>query len=278
YHFVRWSDGNTDNPRALSASKDTVLTAFFEAHTQVTDLAVAATCEAFGLTQGSHCSICNHVFVKQDTLPALGHTEVVDAAVPVTCTTAGKTEGKHCSVCNAILAAQEEIAAPGHKVEVDLAVPATCTVTGRTDGKHCSVCNTILMAQKEVPAFGHEFGEYVYNNDATAESDGTETALCKHGCGASVSRVAIGTKLAGTPENGGNGTAVEESAANAVSIYAHHNIIVVENATDEIRVYNAMGKLVGMDASLGGRVELQVTGAGVYIVKTGGIVKRVMVN
>lgn len=278
YHFERWSDGNTENPRRFVTTKDTELTATFGVHTPVADLAVAATCETFGLTAGSHCSICDHVFVKQDTLPALGHTEVVDAAVPVTCTTAGKTEGKHCSVCNAILAAQEEIAAPGHKVEVDLAVPATCTVTGRTDGKHCSVCNTILVAQKEVPAFGHEFGEYVYNNDATTESDGTETALCKHGCGASVSRVAIGTKLAGTPENGGTGTAVAESAANEVSIHAHHNIIVVENATDEIRVYNAMGKLVCRNVACNVRTEMTVNGTGIYIVKTGGMVKRVMVN
>ena len=285
YHFVRWSDGNTDNPRALAATKDTVLTAFFEAHTSVTDLAVAATCETFGLTEGSHCSICDHVFVKQDTLPALGHTEVVDAAVPVTCTTAGKTEGKHCSVCNAVLVAQEVIAAPGHTVVADLAVPATCTVTGWTDGKHCSVCNTILMAQKEVPAFGHEFGEYVYNNDATTESDGTETALCKHGCGASVSRVAIGTKLAttpeengGTPENGGTSTAVAETAANAVNIYAHHNIIVVENATDEIRVYNAMGKLVCRDAIHRVSTTIPVKTTGIYIVKVGNAVKRVVVN
>ena len=283
YHFVKWEDDeDAEATRTISVTEDKTYTAVFEAHSKVVEFEnkVFATCTKSGSRDSVvYCTVCNKELSRNTlTIKALGHTEVVDAAVPVTCTTAGKTEGKHCSVCNAILAAQEEIAAPGHKVEVDLAVPATCTVTGRTDGKHCSVCNTILMAQKEVPAFGHEFGEYVYNNDATAESDGTETALCKHGCGASVSRVAIGTKLAGTPENGGNGTAVEESAANAVSIHAHHNIIVVENATDEIRVYNAMGKLVGMDASLGGRVELQVTGAGVYIVKTGGIVKRVMVN
>ena len=29
YHFVRWSDGNTDNPRSLELTKDTVLTAEF---------------------------------------------------------------------------------------------------------------------------------------------------------------------------------------------------------------------------------------------------------
>ncbi|MBR5642791.1 MAG: leucine-rich repeat domain-containing protein [Salinivirgaceae bacterium] len=277
YHFVRWSDNNTESPRKFVATKDTVLTAYFEAHTTVTDRAVAVTCEAFGLTEGSHCPGCGHVFVKQDTLPATGHTEVVDAAVPVTCTTAGKTEGKHCSVCNATLVAQEVITATGHQVVVDLAVPATCTVTGWTDGKHCSVCNTVLVAQKEVPAFGHEFGAYVYNNDATTESDGTETALCKHGCGASVSRVALGTKLAETPGEGPS-TAVEESAADAVSIYAHHNVIVVENADAEIRVYDAMGRLICRDATPCVRTELQVNAAGIYIVRVGSVAKRVMVN
>ncbi|MBR5167448.1 MAG: T9SS type A sorting domain-containing protein [Salinivirgaceae bacterium] len=198
---------------------------------------------------------------------------------------AGKTDGKHCSVCNKVITAQEVIAATGHQVVVDLAVPATCTVTGWTDGKHCSVCNTVLVAQKEVPAFGHEFGAYVYNNDATTESDGTETALCKHGCGSSVSRVAVGTKLTETPGEG-TSTAVEESAADAVSIYAHHNVIVVENATEEIRVYNAMGRLVCRNAARnvstvaesGIRAEIRVSGAGVYIVKVGAEAKRVMVN
>ncbi|MBO7496537.1 MAG: leucine-rich repeat domain-containing protein, partial [Salinivirgaceae bacterium] len=277
YHFVRWSDNNTESPRAFAATKDTVLTAYFEAHTTVTDLAVAVTCEAFGLTEGSHCPGCGHVFVKQDTLPATGHTEVVDAAVPVTCTTAGKTEGKHCSVCHEVLTAQEVIAATGHQVVVDLAVPATCTVTGWTDGKHCSVCNAVLVEQKEVPAFGHEFGAYVYNNDATTELDGTETALCKHGCGASVSRVAVGTKLSETPGEGSS-TAVEESAADEVSIYAHHNVIVVENADAEIRVYDAMGRLIVETPHCDVSTEIRMNTAGIYIVRVGSVVKRVMVN
>jgi|GEM_PF-620999 len=278
YHFARWSDNNTESPRALAATKDTVLTAFFEAHTTVTDFAVAATCEAFGLTEGSHCPGCGYVFVKQDTLPAQGHKVVVDAAVAATCTTAGKTEGSHCSVCNAVMKAQEVIAAPGHTVVVDLAKPATCTVTGWTDGKHCSVCNTILVAPKEVPAFGHEFGEYVYNNDATTESDGTETALCKHGCGASVSRVALGTKLAESTTQPETVTAVSETAASNVNIYAHHNTIVVENAQDEIRVYDAMGNLICRDAIHRVRMEINVNAPGVYIVKTGSVVKRIVIN
>ncbi len=73
-------------------------------------------------------------------------------------------------------------------------------------------------------------------------------------------------------------TAVTESTANTVNIYAHGNTIVVENATDEISVYDAMGHLVGRDAIHRVRAELQVNTAGLYIVKVGILAKRVMVN
>ena len=124
-----------------------------------------------------------------------------------------------------------------HTIATDAVVAATCTKSGKTEGSHCSVCGEVLVAQKEILALGHEFVNYTYNNDATTESDGTETAVCEHGCGATDTRVARGTKLATT--------AINESAASAVNIYATGNTIVVENATDEICVYNAMGVLVG---------------------------------
>ena len=81
-------------------------------------------------------------------------------------------------------------------------------------------------------------------------------------------------------------TAVTETAANAANIYAYGNTIVVENATDEISVYDAMGRLVCRDAARhvstvaesGIRAEIRVNGTGVYIVKVGAEAKRVMVN
>ena len=69
-----------------------------------------------------------------------------------------------------------------------------------------------------------------------------------------------------------------ESAANTVNIYAYGRNIVVENATDEIRVYNAMGALVGRDAAHCVHAEIIVNGEGVYIIKTGSTVKRVVIN
>ena len=164
------------------------------------------------------------------------------------------------------------IPALGHTEVVDAAVAATCTEAGKTEGKHCSVCNAVLVAQEEVAALGHEFKDYVYNNDATTTADGTKTATCERGCGATDTKVAEGTKLPETP------TAVSDDAANAVNIYAHHNIIVVENATDEIYIYNATGALIDHVNAEADRTEIIVNGSeGIYIVKTGSLVKRVMV-
>ena len=228
----------------------------------------APTCTEVGYT--THvCSVCDYAY-NSDTVAANGHTEVVDAAVAATCTTAGKTEGKHCSVCDAVLVKQEAVAALGHTEVVDAAVAATCTTAGKTEGKHCSVCNEVIVAQTVVAALGHNYGDYVYNNDATTDADGTETATCSR-CGATDTHTAEGTKLP-------DATAVSESAATAVNIFAHHNIIVVENATEEIRVYDAMGRIICRNATQRIRAEINVNAPGVYIVKTGNDVKRVVVN
>ena len=72
--------------------------------------------------------------------------------------------------------------------------PATCT----TPGVRTYTCQTDSAHTKteEIPALGHQFETYVYNNDATYEADGTETAVCAHpGCGVTDTRRAPGTRL-----------------------------------------------------------------------------------
>ena len=73
-------------------------------------------------------------------------------------------------------------------------------------------------------------------------------------------------------------TALGNESATQPMIYTTGKTIVVENATDEIRVYDAMGKLICRDVACRVRAELRVNAAGVYIVKTGNVVMRVVIN
>ena len=163
-------------------------------HNIVVDSAVAPTCTATGLTEGSHCSICNQVITAQETvaalghdkvshdaveatctqkgnkayqtctrcdyttfeeIPAKGHTEVVVNGTPATCTQTGLTDGVKCSVCGETITEQEIIPIAPHTEVVDNAVAPTCTTTGLTEGKHCSVCDTVIIAQTVVPKAEH---------------------------------------------------------------------------------------------------------------------------
>ncbi len=62
---------------------------------------------------------------------------------------------------------------------------ATCT-----EQKTCEVCHV-----KYGDPLGHSYTNYVYNNDATYDADGTETARCDHGCGETDTRTKVGSKL-----------------------------------------------------------------------------------
>ena len=125
-------------------------------HTTVVDEAVEATCTETGLTEGSHCSVCEEVLVAQEVVEATGHNTVVDKAVEATCTTAGKTEGSHCSVCNEVFVAQQTIDATGHNYEYGI----------------CSGCKKAFPALQEIK---FEFGE----NGSAAHVDGNDLGTSK---------------------------------------------------------------------------------------------------
>ena len=145
-------------------------------HKAVKDVAVAATCETAGKTEGSHCSVCNTVIKAQTTTAALGHSwdggKVTKAA---TCTTAG-TKTYTCTRCKKTRT--ETIAATGHKEVKDAAIAATCEKTGKTEGSHCSVCNTVIKAQTTVAALGHSWDGGKVTKAATCTTAGTKTYTC----------------------------------------------------------------------------------------------------
>lgn len=76
-------------------------------HSPVTDAAVKSTCIKTGLTEGSHCSVCDKILLAQKTVPFAAHTytkKITDnahLASPATYTVAAKYYYS-CEICNAV--------------------------------------------------------------------------------------------------------------------------------------------------------------------------------
>ena len=121
-------------------------------HTSVIDEAVEPTCTSAGLTQGSHCSVCNTVLIEQKVIDKKAHTVVIDKAVEPTCTSTGLTEGSHCSVCNQILVKQEIIPEIPHNCE-------WINDNGHIV-KKCAVCNDELLILPFIDLVNINYNQY----------------------------------------------------------------------------------------------------------------------
>ena len=237
---------------------------------------ISATCtEAGSKDSVVYCSVCQVELSREEKeTPALGHTYSNTVTAP-TCTAVGFTTHT-CSVCEYTYNS-DTVAANGHTVVVDAAVPATTTSVGKTEGSHCSVCNTVLVAQEDIPMLADNGGDNQGGNNGNENNGGGSNNQGENENQGGENNQQEGNENQGN--NGGNpATAVADAAASSLNIYAHHNIIVVENATDEILVYDAMGRLICRDATPCVRTEINVNAPGIYIVKVVDTAKRVMVN
>lgn len=77
-----------------------------------------------------------------------------------------------------------------HSYAETITANATCT----TNGEKSFSCSCGDTYTETIGALGHSFGVYTYNNDATYDNDGTETASCSR-CGVTDTRAAAGTKM-----------------------------------------------------------------------------------
>ena len=110
-----------------------------------------------------------------------------------------------------------------HKYSEFISKQPTCT----EKGEKTFACDCGDSYTTEIPALGHSFTSYMYNNDATAEKDGTETQICSV-CGEKgETRIKEGTKLPG-----GNTDNLDTAKANAKKEIDNN---IPENASEAVR-------------------------------------------
>ena len=184
--------------------------------------AKAPTCTETGNSEYYTCAACGKFFsdaeganeIAQNSwvIAATGHDLSKPEAKAPTCTESGNSEYFTCAACgkffsdaegaNEIAKGSWVIAPLGHDYTqvIDpshLSTAATCT----GDAVYyvsCSRCQANGAETFAAPgtALGHSFTHYTYNNDATYDADGTETAVCdRTGCDATDTRTKTGTKL-----------------------------------------------------------------------------------
>ncbi|MBR2100129.1 MAG: leucine-rich repeat domain-containing protein, partial [Eubacterium sp.] len=132
-------------------------------HTAVIDEAVAPTCTQTGLTEGSHCSVCNTVIVAQQTVNALGHNW---SAWQYEAST--KTHSRVCINDSS----HKEIAACSFNQGVRVKAP-TCTEKG-TKKYTCTVCGGSYT--EDVAALGHNYN--AVNIEPSITQQGCTTYTC----------------------------------------------------------------------------------------------------
>lgn len=167
-------------------------------------------------TKRATCSICGATYGTKDP----NHHDLTHHdGTAATCTQPGSLEYWQCSDCHKLFAdaaaaqpiTDTVIPATHHaNARRTAGDPATCTQDGCAAYWYCPDCASYfadadgkLDESKTYTgpedfyqeAMGHSFTHYVYDNNATYDDDGTETAQCDHGCGLTDTRTKVGSKL-----------------------------------------------------------------------------------
>lgn len=167
-------------------------------------------------TERATCSICGATYGTKDP----NHHDLTHHdGTAATCTQPGSLEYWQCSDCHKLFAdaaaaqpiTDTVIPATHHaNARRTAGDPATCTQDGCAAYWYCPDCGSYfadadgkLDESKTYTgpedfyqeAMGHSFTHYVYDNNATYDDDGTETAQCDHGCGLTDTRTKVGSKL-----------------------------------------------------------------------------------
>ena len=181
------TEKQTEKPTEHPAQKPTEPSTQAHAHSYTATVTKQPTCTAEGV-KTFRCS-CGDSYTE--TISAAGHifgayvynndaTEAADGTETAACTICGAKDTR--------TAAGTKIAHV-HNYTAAVTKAATCAEEGVTT----YTCSCGHSYTEPIAKTAHSFGDYIYNDDATTEADGTKTATCSV-CGTTDTVTAEGTK------------------------------------------------------------------------------------
>ena len=177
----------TEKPTEHPAQKPTESATQAHTHNYTATVTKQPTCTAEGV-KTFRCS-CGDSYTE--TISAAGHIFGAYVYNNDATETADGTETAACTICGAKdtrTAAGTKIAHV-HNYTAAVTKAATCAEEGVTT----YTCSCGHSYTEPIAKTAHSFGDYIYNDDATTEADGTKTATCSV-CGATDTVTAEGTK------------------------------------------------------------------------------------
>ena len=181
------AEKQTEKPTEHPAQKPTEPATQAHTHSYTATVTKQPTCTAEGV-KTFRCS-CGDSYTE--TIPAAGHVFGAYVYNNDATEAADGTETAACTICGA----KDTRTAAGTKIAHvhNYTAAVTKAATCAEEGVKTYTCSCGSSYTEAVPVVAHSFGEYVYNDDATTEKDGTKTATCSV-CGATDTVTAEGTK------------------------------------------------------------------------------------
>ena len=181
------TEKQTEKPTEHPAQKPTEPATQAHTHSYTATVTKQPTCTAEGV-KTFRCS-CGDSYTE--TISAAGHIFGAYVYNNDATEAADGTETAACTICGA----KDTRTAAGTKIAHvhNYTAAVTKAATCAEEGVKTYTCSCGSSYTEAVPVIAHSFGEYVYNNDATTEADGTKTATCSI-CGKTDTVTAEGTK------------------------------------------------------------------------------------
>lgn len=181
------TEKQTEKPTEHPAQKPTEPATQAHTHSYTATVTKQPTCTAEGV-KTFRCS-CGDSYTE--TISAAGHVFGAYVYNNDATEAADGTETAACTICGA----KDTRTAAGTKIAHvhNYTAVVTKAATCAEEGVKTYTCSCGSSYTEAVPVIAHSFGDYIYNDDATTEKDGTRTATCSV-CGKTDTVTAEGTK------------------------------------------------------------------------------------